>query len=54
MSEDPEPFQAEVLSIKANQDQSGVTILLAGEFDLTDSQRFWSCISDALAAKPNR
>jgi anti-sigma B factor antagonist len=53
MSEDPEPFQGHVLSIEANQDQSGVTIVLVGEFDLTGAQRFWSFVSEALAAKPN-
>jgi anti-sigma B factor antagonist len=52
MSEDPQPLQAEVLSIEANQDQSGATIVLAGEFDLTGSQRFWSFVNEALAARP--
>jgi hypothetical protein len=42
MSEDPERLLGELLSIEANQDQSGATIVLAGEFDLTGSQRFWS------------
>ena len=52
MSEDPERLLGEVLSIQANQDQSGATIVLAGEFDLTGSQRFWSFVSEALAARP--
>ena len=33
MSEDPERLLGELLSIEANQDQSGATIVLAGEFD---------------------
>jgi anti-anti-sigma factor len=52
MSEDPERLLGELLSIEANQDQSGATIVLAGEFDLTGSQCFWSFVSEALAARP--
>jgi anti-sigma B factor antagonist len=52
MSEDPERLLGEVLSIEANQDRFGATIVLAGEFDLTGSQRFWSFVSAALAATP--
>ena len=52
MSEDPERLLGEVLSIEANQDRSGATIVLAGEFDLTGSQRFWSLVSEALAGRP--
>jgi anti-anti-sigma factor len=52
MSEDPERLLGEVLSIQANQDRSGATIVLAGEFDLTGSQRFWSLVSEALAGRP--
>jgi hypothetical protein len=39
MADDQEPFQAEVLSIEANRDRSGVTITLAGEFDLTGADQ---------------
>jgi anti-sigma B factor antagonist len=52
MSDDPEPFQSEVLRIEANRDQSGITIILAGEFDLTGTERFWAFVSEALAADP--
>jgi anti-anti-sigma factor len=52
MADDQEPFQAEVLSIEANRDRSGVTIILAGEFDLAGTERFWAYVSDALAAGP--
>jgi anti-anti-sigma factor len=52
MSGDPEPFQAEVLSIEANRDRSGITIILAGEFDMAGTQRFWAFMSEALAADP--
>jgi anti-anti-sigma factor len=52
VSEDPERLLGEVLSIQAHQDQSGATIVLAGEFDVAGSQRFWSFVSEALAAKP--
>jgi anti-anti-sigma factor len=52
VSEDPERLLGEVLSIQAHQDQSGATIVLAGEFDVAGSQRFWSFVSEALAARP--
>jgi anti-sigma B factor antagonist len=52
MSGDPEPFQAEVLSIEANRDRSGVTIILAGEFDMAGTERFWAFVSEALATDP--
>jgi hypothetical protein len=43
MSEDPERLLGEVLSIQANQDQSGATIVLAGEFELTGSTLLEPC-----------
>jgi anti-anti-sigma factor len=49
MSDDPEP---EVLSIEAKRDRSGVTIILAGEFDMAGTDRFWAFVSEALAADP--
>jgi len=52
MSDDPEPFQAEVLSIEANRDRSGVTIILVGEFDMSGTKRFWAFVSEALGAHP--
>jgi anti-sigma B factor antagonist len=52
MANDPEPFQADALRIETQRDRSGVTIVLAGEFDLAGTERFWTFVSDALAADP--
>jgi anti-anti-sigma factor len=52
MSDDPGPFEGELLRIEARRDRSGVTIVLAGEFDLTGTERFGAFVSDALAANP--
>jgi anti-sigma B factor antagonist len=40
------------LHVKAEQDRTGTTIILEGEFDLTGTDRFWAFFSDALAASP--
>jgi anti-sigma B factor antagonist len=40
------------LDVKAEQDRSGTTIILEGEFDLTGTDRFRAVFSDALAASP--
>ena len=52
MSENAEGFRAEFLQIEASQDRTGATITLKGEFDLTGAERFWSFLSEALAATP--
>lgn len=38
------------LHVKANQDRTGTTIILEGEFDMTGTERFWAFVSEALAA----
>jgi anti-sigma B factor antagonist len=52
MSENAEAFRAESLQIEASQDRTGATITLKGEFDMTGTERFWSFLSEALAATP--
>jgi anti-sigma B factor antagonist len=52
MSENAEAFQDEPLQIEARQDRTGATINLKGEFDMTGTERFWSFLSEALAATP--
>jgi anti-sigma B factor antagonist len=52
MADDPERFQAEALRIETQRNRSGVTIVLAGEFDLAGTERFRTFVSDALAADP--
>jgi anti-anti-sigma factor len=50
MSEDAEPYGADVLRLEVRQDPTGTTIALEGEFDMTGSERFSVLIDDALAA----
>jgi anti-sigma B factor antagonist len=52
MSENAKAFRAESLQIEASQDRTGATITLKGEFDRTGTERFWSFLSEALAATP--
>jgi anti-anti-sigma factor len=52
MSDGVEPFQADMLRVKANYDGSAPTIVVEGEFDLTGTERFWAFVSEALAANP--
>jgi anti-sigma B factor antagonist len=40
------------LHIVASQGGAEVTISLVGEFDMSGSERFWSVLSEALAADP--
>jgi anti-sigma B factor antagonist len=40
------------LHVKAEQDRTGTTIILEGEFDMTGTGRFWAFFNDALAARP--
>ena len=51
-ADDEEPFRGDVLPIEAEQDRSGATITLVGEFDMTGSERFWAFVSEALATSP--
>jgi anti-sigma B factor antagonist len=52
MSDDAEAFPADVLRIEASHDCTGTTITLAGEFDMTGTDRFWAFVSEALAEDP--
>jgi anti-anti-sigma factor len=52
MSDDVEPFQADLLRVKANFDGSTPTIVVEGEFDLTGTERFWAFVSEALMENP--
>ena len=40
------------LHVKAEQDRTGTTIILEGDFDLSGIERFWAVFSEALAASP--
>jgi anti-anti-sigma factor len=40
------------LHVKANQDRTGTTVILEGEFDMTGTGGFWAFFSEALAASP--
>lgn len=57
MSDDRTPSQGddshdEELHVRAEQDRTGTTIILEGDFDLTGTDRFWAVFSEALAASP--
>jgi hypothetical protein len=39
MSGDPEPVEAEIIDIDTRQDSAGITVVLAGEFDMTAARR---------------
>jgi anti-sigma B factor antagonist len=52
MSEDAEPFQAEILRLDATQDGTGTTITLDGEFDLSTTERFKKCVIEVLGTRP--
>jgi anti-anti-sigma factor len=45
-------LHADDLHVKAEQDRTGTTIILEGEFDMTGTGRFWAFFSEALAASP--
>jgi anti-sigma B factor antagonist len=40
------------LHVKAEQDRTGTTIILEGDFDLSGIERFWAVFNQALAASP--
>lgn len=50
MLEDAQGFRTDGLHIEARQDRAGITIRLAGGFDMTGTERFWSFFSEAVAA----
>jgi anti-anti-sigma factor len=57
MSDDRTPSQGDDshdddLHVRAEQDRTGTTIILEGEFDLTGTDRFWAVFNEALAASP--
>jgi anti-anti-sigma factor len=52
LSDDEEPFRGDVLEIEAEQDRSGATITLVGEFDMTGSERFWAFVREVPGASP--
>jgi anti-sigma B factor antagonist len=57
MSDDGTPSQGDDshdhdLHIRAEQDRTGITIILEGDFDLTGADRFWAVFNEALAASP--
>jgi anti-anti-sigma factor len=52
MSDDRKTSQGDVLHVEVSQDRIGATIVLEGEFDMTGTERFWACVSVALAEAP--
>ncbi len=52
MSDDVEPIPADVLYIEAHHHDTGATIVLVGEFDMTGTELFWAHVSGALEAHP--
>jgi anti-anti-sigma factor len=52
VSEDAEPIGGEILHVEARQERRGTTIVLAGEFDMTGTDRFRDLVSEALAGSP--
>lgn len=52
MSGDPEPVEADILDIEARRDSTGTTVVVASEFDMFGTERFWPFISEALASSP--
>jgi anti-sigma B factor antagonist len=50
MSEDAQGFRTDTLHIEARQDRAAIIMSLVGEFDMTGTERFWSFLSEALAA----
>jgi anti-anti-sigma factor len=57
MSDDRTPSQGDDshdddLHVRAEQDRTGTTIILEGDFDLTGTDRFWAVFNETLAASP--
>jgi anti-anti-sigma factor len=52
MSDDADPFRAELLRIEVRYAGSDATLVLEGEFDSTGVEGFVACVMDALEACP--
>jgi anti-sigma B factor antagonist len=52
MSDDADPFRAELLRIEVHFEGSDATVVLEGEFDSTGVEGFIACVVDALEAYP--
>ncbi|MGH9248386.1 MAG: hypothetical protein ACRD0W_02550 [Acidimicrobiales bacterium] len=50
MSDDVEPFRAELLCIEVHYQGSDLTIVLDGALDMTGAERFVACVVDVLAS----
>ena len=52
MSEDAEPYRAQLLQIEARYDGAEARIILDGELDIRTVERFLASIQDALEVQP--
>jgi anti-anti-sigma factor len=52
MSDDTDPFRAELLRVEVRCEGRDATIVLEGEFDSTGVEGFVMCVVDALDAHP--
>jgi anti-sigma B factor antagonist len=52
MSDDVEPFRAELLCIEVHYQGSDATIVLDGALDMTGAERFVACVVDVLETQP--
>ena len=52
MSDDADPFRAELLRVEVHYEGGDATLLLEGEFDSTGVEGFVACVVDALDANP--
>ena len=52
MSDDADPFRAELLRVEVHYEDSDATLVLEGEFDSTGVEEFIACVVDALEAYP--
>jgi anti-anti-sigma factor len=52
MSDDADPFRAELLRIEVHYEGSNATLVLEGEFDSTGVEDFVACVADAMEACP--
>jgi anti-anti-sigma factor len=52
MSDDADPFPAELLRIEVHYEGSDATLVLEGEFDSTGVDDFVACVTEAMEACP--
>jgi anti-sigma B factor antagonist len=52
MSGDTQGVRGGAPDIEVSRDRTVTTLRLMGELDMTGTERFWSFLSEALAAKP--